>query len=75
MLWVNDVPGFEYVYLHIGNTEADTEGCILIGNGCVRRPPSLLDSTSAYKKLYPMVYQAIENGKTVTIEVLDFHLP
>lgn len=71
MLWVKDVPGFEYVYIHIGNTQADTQGCILLGNGATINPPQLMDSTSAYKGLYPLVYAAISSGEAVTLEVSD----
>src|SRR6056300_888421 len=31
MLWVRDVPGFEYILIHTGNTDEHTSGCLLTG--------------------------------------------
>lgn len=74
MLWLMDVPGFEYILLHCGNTDADTDGCILVGDGVhenVTTRGYLNASTSAYTRLYPQVAAAIAQGERVTIKVED----
>jgi len=59
MLWVRDVPNFEYILIHIGNTEADTAGCLLIGeNASSAQTPAVSSSTAAYKRLYKRVVLA-----------------
>lgn len=67
MLWLQDVPNFEYVYLHIGNTPADTEGCILVGSTVER--DAIGGSEAAYREIYPVIADAIEAGDDVLLDV------
>jgi len=70
MLWLADVPGFEWVYIHIGNYVSDTEGCILVGSRWTTGGvPFVGNSTAAYKTIYDLMATAIENGDEVTVEV------
>ena len=70
MLWLQDVPGFEWVYIHIGNDDDDTLGCILVGDG-LHVSGKLSESTVAYRRLYGLVSNAILAGEPVTITVED----
>lgn len=60
MLQVLDVPGFDYILIHCGNTQADTAGCLLVGTGAVtdNGNMSISNSRLAYRKFYPMVIDA-----------------
>jgi hypothetical protein len=74
MLWLIGVPGFKWVYIHIGNNKDDTEGCILVGddpNNNVVEDGFVSQSTAAYKRIYPGIRSAIVNGEPVTISVKD----
>lgn len=72
MLHVKDVPGFEYILIHTGNSDEHTMGCLLVGS---TRSEKIGDmkigaSVSAYKKMYPKVIEAAHAGE-LTIEYID----
>jgi hypothetical protein len=63
-----EVPGFEGIRIHSGNTSADTEGCILLGqarNG----PDEVINSKAAFSAFFPKLQDAIRNGEQVTITI------
>lgn len=71
MLHITDIVGFQYVLIHIGNTDDDTAGCILVGLDVDRHNFILRRSTQAYKALYPMVRDALERGEDVKIHITE----
>ena len=74
MLWVKNVPGFEYILIHVGNTDADTAGCLLVGS-VPTEGGHLENSVRAYKKVYVHVAEALLSGEDVEIEYVDFDTP
>jgi len=72
MLWLQDVPGFDWIYIHIGNNEKHTDGCILVGFGAnCKNGNTVQHSTLAYTDLYLMVVEAINSGERVFIEIVN----
>ena len=67
MLWVKDVPNFEYILIHVGNTQKNTEGCLLVGSTADKDKSFIGASGNAYKDFYPKVIAAFENNEEVTI--------
>jgi hypothetical protein len=72
MLHIQNVPNFDSILIHCGNTQADTSGCLLVGTGAVTDAGNMSISSSrvAYRRLYPMVVDAAEKG-TLEIELVD----
>ena len=64
-----DVPGFEGVRIHKGNTDADCEGCLLIGR--TRAINFIGKSKEAFDAFYPKLEKALKKGEEVTIEIKD----
>ena len=76
MLWVRDVPGFEYILIHTGNTDEHTAGCLIVGdsqqNNAIKSNGFVGSSTQAYKRIYPPIADALEKGEEVIITYVDF---
>ena len=53
-----NVPAFEGVLIHIGNTPKDTEGCILVGENKV--VGQVLNSTQTFRRLYDILKKATD---------------
>jgi len=70
MLWLQDVPNFNDILIHIGNTAKDTKGCILVGE-YVYDMNTITRSKDAYKKLYFEVLREIKNGEQIFIKIKD----
>ncbi len=70
-LELQDVPNYQYVYIHVGNKAADTEGCILVGSSWDGKSPFIGSSGVAYSALYPMVKSALERRESVFIDIRD----
>lgn len=73
MLQVLDVPGFEYILIHIGNTDRDTAGCLLVGESANGVSGTIMQSTDAYKRMYPKVVGAMlrEEPVHITYRTID----
>lgn len=61
-----NVPSFEGIRIHVGNTSADTEGCLILGKN--KQVGKVLNSRDTINKFYPIIKEACSNGK-VTIEI------
>ena len=74
MLHVVNVPGFEYILIHTGNTDEHTAGCLLVGdsqeNNVIIKDGFIGKSTNAYKRIYPDIAKALQKEK-VFIEYVD----
>jgi len=76
MLHVLDVPNFEYILIHTGNTDEHTAGCLLVGdaqeNNNIISDGFVGKSVNAYKRIYPSIAKAIQKEEEVTITYTDY---
>tara|TARA_R110002020_G_scaffold149882_1_gene326357 strand:- start:4105 stop:4602 length:498 start_codon:yes stop_codon:yes gene_type:complete len=79
MLHVTDVPGFEYILIHCGNTDEHTAGCLLVGdsqeNNQIKKDGFIGRSTQAYKRVYEYIMKSLEEKESVVITYIDFDGP
>lgn len=69
---VVDVPGFEGVRIHPGNSADDTEGCILVGTQISTN--TVLNSRAAFDALFKRLEQAAANHESISMEISNSQL-
>lgn len=63
-----DVPGYSGVRIHAGNTEEDTEGCLI--PGLSRTESGVYSSTKAMGILQSMIQFELDMGERVEMEIV-----
>ena len=62
---------FQYVLIHVGNTDEHTAGCLLVGdsqeNNQITEDGFIGKSTQAYKRIYSRIAEALDCGEEVKI--------
>jgi hypothetical protein len=75
MLWLQMVPDFQFIYIHVGNKDDDTDGCLLVGDGQVSNVIErgmVTTSVGAYQRLYERIAAQLEEGGEAWITVEDY---
>ena len=58
-----NVPGFDGIRIHSGNTDADTDGCLLLGQDWDKSQPDFVgNSRAAFGTFFPKLLAGIEVG-------------
>lgn len=74
-LMLQDVPGFKYVYIHKGNKESHTDGCILVAdttNNNKYEPGFIGKSTQAFERIYKKISDELIKNSGVNIKIIDY---
>lgn len=64
---LENVPGYEGILIHSGNTASDTEGCILVGQNKVKG--QVINSKATFLQLYNKMYATYSKGESITITI------
>lgn len=66
---VLDVPHFIGILIHTGNSNKDTEGCIIVGTWDGKTENWVSNSRVAFNKLMPLLRDATDKNEEITITI------
>jgi hypothetical protein len=70
ILHLQNVPNYQFILIHCGNTSKDTEGCIIVGSKKIN-DDYIKGSEAAYRRIYPIIADALIKGEKVFINIID----
>jgi len=77
MLELQEVPGFQFILIHSGNTDEHTSGCVLVGdqqkNNKIYKDGFVGESRNAYERIYKQISEALNYGNKVEIEITSLN--
>lgn len=72
-LWLQNVPGFNWIYIHIGNHDRHSDGCILVADTAQNDPRNFRgeqwESAQAFERLYKLITKAMKEHERVFITI------
>lgn len=61
LIWIKNVPNFEFILIHWGNTDDDSDGCLIVGDklGVIKGQTAVLNSRIFYRRIYPILIEEL----------------
>jgi hypothetical protein len=75
MLHITNVPNFNWILIHCGNTDDNTDGCILVGDTSqqnISKEGFIGNSSECYKRIYPKILRILKSQKNLIIKIINF---
>lgn len=63
-----NVKGFDGILIHAGNTNADTSGCLLVGQNKIKG--QVINSQATFRELYKLLKDKHDKGEDITIKIV-----
>jgi hypothetical protein len=81
-LEIQNVRNFKNVYIHVGNTDSNTDGCVLLGDSLINNQVKvgnvqdgfLGNSGQAFERFYKKVSEHLRQEGCVQIQIIDYTL-
>jgi len=68
---LQDVPNFQYVYIHIGNDDDHTDGCLLVSDAVKSNRFDENNNLSSSGPAFKRLYQKMSEANIVNISITD----